>query len=268
MKKNAMKGFEQFYKGFESNRGRSKGNMLEEKRNYFLVALVLLSIIFVDLFFWQMKRQVHKPLTDTDERLALMYADGQEEPNEEEIIYALHSADSDSDGVSDYDEIYVHSTSAYIADSDSDGKSDAQEIKLGEDPNCPKDTDCAQYAPDPVVANTAAPTLFESETAVALRQALAASGVSQEDLSLFTDQELMQLYTSAVSDTQTNTGESNAASKSLDPEQLLYFEQLGPTEIRDLLIKAGVDEELIDTIPDDRLTELYLETLSSTQMNY
>jgi len=49
---------------------------------------------------------------------------------------ALKYRDTDHDGLSDYDELYVYGTSPYLADTDSDGVSDADEIKKGTNPLC------------------------------------------------------------------------------------------------------------------------------------
>jgi hypothetical protein len=62
--------------------------------------------------------------------------------NSEPTADELANLDSDGDGLSDFDERYVYSTSPYLADSDSDGFSDKDEIDEGFDPNCPKGQDC------------------------------------------------------------------------------------------------------------------------------
>ncbi len=56
----------------------------------------------------------------------------------------LQEKDTDQDGLSDYAEIYLYKTSAYLPDSDSDGVTDAIEIAQGTNPNCPEGTDCLQ----------------------------------------------------------------------------------------------------------------------------
>ena len=45
--------------------------------------------------------------------------------------------DTDNDGLSDYDEIFVYNTDPLVVDSDEDGVDDGSEIKLGLDPNDP-----------------------------------------------------------------------------------------------------------------------------------
>jgi len=47
----------------------------------------------------------------------------------------LKAMDSDGDGLSDYDEIYIYHTDPYNADTDTDGYSDGHEVKNGYDPN-------------------------------------------------------------------------------------------------------------------------------------
>ena len=44
-------------------------------------------------------------------------------------------ADSDSDGLNDYDEVYTYNTDPMAPDSDGDGYTDAEEIAAGRDPN-------------------------------------------------------------------------------------------------------------------------------------
>ncbi len=56
----------------------------------------------------------------------------------------LQEKDTDQDGLSDYAEIYLYKTSAYLPDTDSDGITDAIEIAQSTNPNCPEGTDCLQ----------------------------------------------------------------------------------------------------------------------------
>jgi hypothetical protein len=59
---------------------------------------------------------------------------------------ALRYRDTDNDGLSDYDELYVYNTSPYLADTDSDGISDYDEIKQGKNPLCPEGQNCGNIA--------------------------------------------------------------------------------------------------------------------------
>ncbi|MCW8923896.1 MAG: RHS domain-containing protein [Gammaproteobacteria bacterium] len=61
-------------------------------------------------------------------------ADGESNVDEDSAGTNPTSFDSDGDGISDYDEIYVYGTSHLLADSDGDGIDDRLEINLGSDP--------------------------------------------------------------------------------------------------------------------------------------
>lgn len=54
----------------------------------------------------------------------------------------LKFKDTDGDGLTDYDELYIYKTSPYLEDSDSDGLTDSAEIAGEKDPNCPEGVDC------------------------------------------------------------------------------------------------------------------------------
>lgn len=54
-----------------------------------------------------------------------------------ELLEQAKTKDTDQDGLSDYDELYIYSTSPYLMDSDSDEITDKQEVDEGTDPNCP-----------------------------------------------------------------------------------------------------------------------------------
>lgn len=60
----------------------------------------------------------------------------------EKSLTDLMQTDTDGDGLSDYDEMYIYHTSIYLTDSDSDGYSDKEEVEKGFDPNCPKGQNC------------------------------------------------------------------------------------------------------------------------------
>jgi hypothetical protein len=64
---------------------------------------------------------------------------GEQDSKERE---AQKSKDTDQDGLSDYDELYVYKTSPYLSDSDSDTFDDKTEVFTNNDPNCPKEKTC------------------------------------------------------------------------------------------------------------------------------
>lgn len=134
--------------------------------------------------------------------------------NTERSLEELQLSDTDGDGLTDFDELYVYSTSMYLADSDSDGYSDKSEIDGGYDPNCPKGSDCrgatttgggeattggggdvSGIGEEESGLSDEAIQELENLTADEVRQLLLASGeISQEELDQIDDETLMEVF--------------------------------------------------------------------------
>src|SRR3989338_4602783 len=115
----------------------------------------------------------------------------------------LKTKDTDSDGLSDYDELNVYGTSPYLKDSDGDSYSDKIEIDSNNDPNCPKGTECrtglpagaGEAPPRPPTPTTPPPPTLQKRTPQELRTLLLATGqVTEDQLKLIDDATLMQMY--------------------------------------------------------------------------
>ncbi|MEW6610195.1 MAG: hypothetical protein AB1352_01000 [Patescibacteria group bacterium] len=122
----------------------------------------------------------------------------------------LKTKDTDSDGLSDWDELNVYGTSPYLKDSDGDTYTDKVEIDSNNDPNCPKGTECRTSAPAqadsspqfnelnppaPSSENPAPPPDLSSMTPSELRKLLLQTGqVTEEQLKQIDDATLMQMY--------------------------------------------------------------------------
>ncbi len=143
---------------------------------------------------------------------------------EQKELEASKTRDVDGDGLMDYDELYVYKTSPYLTDSDSDGFDDKTEIFSGNDPTCPKDTDCDQEV-------DAAPS------GDAVSGLVKAFGDSSAILS---------------------TGQFDFENPQ-DVEN--FFKQATMDEIRNALLKAGVPKEQLDQITDEELTQFFNSTL-------
>ncbi len=136
--------------------------------------------------------------------------------SQEQAEALLRSKDTDGDTLSDYDELYVTLSSAYIKDSDSDGIDDGTEAKEGTDPNCPKGQNCGVPAP---IAENGAGASVGTETAgeigaspapvgqlpVAssanvgeIRAFLKEQGITDEILNSIDDQTLINMYNEAL----------------------------------------------------------------------
>lgn len=121
-------------------------------------------------------------------------------------VDALRFRDTDKDGLTDYEEIYVYGTSAYLADSDSDGISDKDEIAKGTDPLCTKGQNCDISLSNQGTTSSTLENLPPEPTGLspqdflnmiqdpkAVRKMLLDSGVKQDVLDKVNDTELMGL---------------------------------------------------------------------------
>jgi len=137
------------------------------------------------------------------------FLSGSQKDAEEEK--AQKGRDSDSDGINDYDELFVFKTSPYIADTDSDGIDDKTEIYGGTDPNCPKGKKCFNTTDTSVFEGNNIKTtqsnfepfgkedkllleqLVKSVDPMEIRQELLRRGLTSEDLVDVSDSDLQQL---------------------------------------------------------------------------
>lgn len=201
--------------------------------------------------------------------------------DEEHQLATLRGQDTDSDGLTDYDELYLHDTSPYIQDSDSDGTSDTAELNAGSNPNCPSGDTCGVGATNPITDDGTddTATAIGSVSTEELRQALINAGAPEHLVNSVSDEELIQLYqdtigvtgedvdedggtaTNAAIDTNasTVTDLDTAAEGGLTTEEL---RALSPDEIRDFLQLGGLDEATLNEIDDDTLKAIFEEALS------
>lgn len=159
-----------------------------------------------------------------------------ENSQEQKDIEALKKKDTDGDGLSDYDELYVYKTSPYLKDSDSDGVDDKTEVFGGTDPNCPTGKVCD-------VATSAATGVAEQTgdgTGVAENLLKSASGGS---------------VSGAMSSLPTDSGKIQFKSKA-DVEA--YFKQASTEQIKSMLIQSGkVKKEDLDKLSDSDLKSFF-----------
>ncbi|MFA4937523.1 MAG: hypothetical protein WC575_04565 [Patescibacteria group bacterium] len=236
----------------------------EERRVY--IALFLVSIIALILGYWQITNNIRLPFIlpaispSSDTGSALTISDDQ---------LVLQNQDSDKDGLSDYDELYVYKTSPYLKDTDSDGYTDDTEIASGNNPTCPAGQTCL-VAP----ANTTGAALAP-RTTTELRALLKESGVSEEQLTALDDATLLEVYNEIISGTSTtgqaisgsepvNTNSesaSDAGKPNLTEAEKKILREMSGAEIRTYLKQNGVAAETLDNIDDNTLKTLINQTL-------
>lgn len=203
---------------------RSKKHLTHEERVAFgfIAACGVGAVIFGGLSFFS---NVKKPflISYTGPR----YVTSAEKESEQTALQRI--TDTDEDGVSDYDELNIFSTSPYIADSDSDGKLDGSEILEGGDPNCAIGKTCASteliqsgansaflsaQAPEAPDAATV-PTLNDAVSELQnlsvedVRKLLESSGVDMDQLAQLSDEQVMALYQEALGQAATELQNSD-----------------------------------------------------------
>ena len=187
------------------------------------IGFIVFAVLAVVFGFWQIKNTIQ--ITNNPGKEA-----------REEYANALEEAktrvlDTDDDGLTDWEEINLFNTSVYLADSDSDGVDDKKEIENGTDPNCATGKQCgsdiigtveeAQTEIDAIQAQDSAVSSdlnqeFSEDAQAALnaletggtptsaqiRALLLDSGVSQEQVDMATDEELLVLFQEAAQQNQ------------------------------------------------------------------
>ena len=205
---------------------KQKGHELTKEQKVAFVLLVFLGLGGLVLGFFSFGANIRRPF---DIQLAKSAA---EEPyltlteREEKEKEDQKTRDTDSDGLTDYDELYVFRTSPYITDTDSDGIDDKAEVYAGNNPNCPEGKTCSGTS-DVSGTSSAASDLVGS-----LSDSPFARDLSQYD---FQSEEDIQAFVKSIT----------------------------VDEIRSALANAGVAQEQLDAITDEQLQALFEQTISS-----
>lgn len=141
-------------------------------------------------------------------------------------VLELKGKDTDVDGLSDYDELYVYKTSPYLEDTDGDGVTDKKEIDQKTNPNCPGNQNCASTAAASdggiVTGVSSSDVLSQASVsqqimsgnadAATVRELLIQGGYPKATLDSMTDDEILQMYRDAISTSaaSASTGISSA----------------------------------------------------------
>ena len=189
------------------------------------------------------------------------------------VIENLNSIkDTDSDGISDYDERYIYGTSPYLADTDSDGISDYDEILAGQEPLCTGDECISDNQED---SNVSELYPLEKISLDDLKSELIKAGYSPEEVNKLSEEDLNFIYAEAEKSINNedyvypsmNTGREEGSVEESTPsaEELEQLQNLSIDQIKELLIQGGVTTEQLESVSDKDLRKIYLETLQSLQ---
>lgn len=207
-----------------------------------LAAILVFSAIIVFFFgIWQLKSNIQSPfeaqVTSNDQQTA-------SKTEEEDSIVEMQNKDTDSDGLSDYEEFYIYKTSPYLADSDSDNIDDKKEIESGGNPNCHEGQDCG-------IIN-----LQEQQ-----ENKQSASGSNDSTASDKTATDIFDL--NSLNNSSDLNGLSQSDLSSLQNSAADLFGDLSASEIRELLKENGMPSEILDQLSDEQILEAYKTTLKN-----
>lgn len=185
----------------------------QRQRKLTALGLLIVSVVIVVFSIYSTNTNLRATLLAGRDQEQTIITDPQEQINEE-----LRTLDTDKDGLNDYDELYLYSTSPYLVDSDSDGVSDDEEIASGKDPNCPGSQDCYNAIITPLgkdsFTDTPEPDFSNFQfsggtndqlkevfpinpTPSEIRLLLIQQGVPEADVSSISDEDLITIYNDA-----------------------------------------------------------------------
>jgi len=213
-----------------ANKETEKPNLTIKQK---LLAVFLAVFAVAVIFLW---------ITDLKSSLSVNYTQsnssnsGQEEElclsgncNEESRDYS----DSDGDGLLDWEEKEKYQTSPYLEDSDGDGYTDKEEIESGHDPNCPRGEDCYD---------------------------------SSEELMNNKENNNTEVSTSSGLGNIGESKDSDSENSNINQETQQIMEgEASPRALREVLLQAGMEKEVLNSLSDEELMRAYQETLNKNQ---
>ncbi|MDD5750001.1 MAG: hypothetical protein PHO91_04505 [Patescibacteria group bacterium] len=218
-------------------------------KKVWVFALLAGLVLFFAIF------QVYKNLNDPfkielpDFLLAQLDGSGK---SEWELIEDLKNKDTDGDGLTDYEEIYIYGTSIFLEDTSGDGISDYDAVRMGIDPLCPQGQNCSLLrliTPQTRLAEIVQtirlnPNLTLAQaSATEFRKFLIENGMEAEELADLTDEDLLDIFYIWQE------------SGILSEEE--WLTEVGPEEVREfLLLQPGVDHREIESLTDEELLKI------------
>ncbi|MDO8499244.1 MAG: hypothetical protein Q7S66_01120 [bacterium] len=179
----------------------NSGKIFSKEQKIGLVLLSCFTVLAIGLGFLQIRNVMYGPLALNN---AVPSSIRDEVVNPDYLRYR----DTDHDGMSDFDELYIYGTSQYLADTDSDAIPDKQEVEQGTNPNCDEtNSDCGNMVNNPAWQSTnstlvvplsdpgPAPSGLNDalNDPVQLRALLKQSGMTDAALKQISDSELLNL---------------------------------------------------------------------------
>jgi len=234
-------------------------------------------VVALVLGVFKFKRDLNEPFTlwynrevaEVEERRSQRLAGGAKlEPSMAEMMLL----DTDQDGLSDYEELYVFNTSPYLDDSDSDGLLDGAEVKNSTDPNCPQGQNCAATSEPSTDAEKLTQSTDLNIEGDPLSLPLSSAGLLGSDLlgpglpataSPLTSLGALSGGLGGVTQTLLPGANSDSAI-GLDSELadlLKMLQSPDPQMLRQSLLDAGVTPQELESVDDQTLLEVFQQTM-------
>jgi hypothetical protein len=209
-------------KDFNDENENNNFSSLSKGHKFAVFGLILFSVFFVYMWSVQFKSSLKNPLSaNLNNNVNNDSEDLNCSSGECNNDSLLKDKDTDNDGFNDYDEVYLYNTSPYLEDTDGDGISDYDEVKAGTDPNCPEGRECYVSNEEDVLDDSSEGENSKENSPILLE------GLEEDD--------------EGYKDVLSGEGDANT--------------------IRNMLIEAGMDKDLLNQISDEDLLRSYKETL-------
>lgn len=263
-------------KGFFQERTEKIVTRVEKTpmEKFFVFFLVLISISAVGLGYLQFKKDIEEPafsayLNRKQGELMEKYRPSTA-ATQEDLANRLRNQDSDLDGLDDWSEINVYSTSPYLSDTDNDRLSDREEITRGTNPNCPEGLDCTAIEPIGEIAgsegtnlNSIISTLGEADlqTMMAYEQKLLSGEVTLAELGI-DNPELQKLFDQMRTMPAGQAANLNSEDKS---QAVTELKNMTPAQLRQELLSKGMDQATLDQLDDETLKEMLDQLIANYQ---
>ncbi len=223
-----------------------------------IILLTFIGTLTIVLGYSQIKKTIYSPFKISEQATTEM-------PTQEEVLAILDQQDTDNDGLSDFDEKFIYQTSVYIDDTDSDGFTDKEEVEAKSDPLDPKFTPyhISEQTGQNVLEQNLSSEDDVSDEEISIQEIkdllIDKAGLSKEIVDKLDDKTIRELYNETKQETGIDLNKLEAPA-----DQQHQFSDLTAEEIRQLLIAQGGDETMLNSIDDETLRIMFLQSLESS----
>ncbi len=241
------------------------GLTLEQKLGF--VFLFVFTILFLIISFFQIRNNLYRPYALSNAVPDILIKEKFSDP-----VEALHYRDTDRDGLTDFEEIYIYGTSAYLDDTDGDSVKDREEILQGRNPVCVEGTECDKQVGENLPIQNLENWIKDPESEGNLfdindllndpeqiKLILISSGVEENKLKGFSDEEILKIgkeifdsedFQNALGVRMSSLNTTSSTEKVIEKKDV--FEDI--SLLRKMILETGyVDKEALDKLTDEEV---------------